>query len=415
MKRLALHLITAFAPIAAPFAEAAYETPPTVHAADLLPAKILSGPRYTVEASVPTDGFMGIFRIHSDFGDFECVGREMFYTRIDEIRALEELEQVSKTKAFIDAAKGAVEEPVKAAVKIVKHPGDSIIETPGGVARFFGKVVSGAGDAGKGVAHLVKPDESKAGHPKPPPSREDPIGYNKARSEWARKLGVDPYTTNRVLAVKLNHLGMISFGTDKVTGAGLGFATGGLGPIAEYLSWLPDLDEHVLTAPPADVSVINEGKLASLGVSKPAMKPLLENPWISPTLQSRFVKGLMRLKGATNAEALVGLAAFVESEEQARFVCRGLEMLGHYHEKVAPLRELRVYFGVPAAVAADGALVVATDVDLLAWTKLTAEFAEGRDSATGRSVLLAAGPLTQRAREGFAARGWRVMETPAHS
>jgi len=414
MNKLALRLIATLVPVAAAFATNAYEAPPTVHAADLVPASVLSGPRYTVDPTTPTDGFMGIFRIHSDFGDFECVGREMLYTRIDEIRALIELERISRTKAFIDAAKGAVEEPVKAAVKIVEHPVDTVIGTPGGVARFFGKIASGAGDAGKGVAHLVKPDESKAGKPKPPPSREDPIGYNKARSEWARKLGVDPYTTNRVLAVKLNHLGMISFGTDKVTGAGLGFATGGLGPVAEYASYLPDLDEHILTAPPADVEKINAGKLAALGVPKPATKALLENGWMSPTLQSRYVNGLVRLKGASNAAALVELAGAVESEEQARFLCHSLEMLGKYHEKGAPLRELRVYFGVPAAVAADGTLVVATAVDLLAWTKLTADFAAGR-AAGERSVLLAAGPLTPRAREGFAARGWQVTESPAHS
>jgi hypothetical protein len=93
--------------------------------------------------------------------------------------------------------KGAAEEPVKAAAKIAAHPVDSVIQAPVGVARFFGKVVSGAGDAGKGMARLVKPDESKAGHPKPPPSRENPIGYNKARSEWARKLGVDPSSSRR--------------------------------------------------------------------------------------------------------------------------------------------------------------------------------------------------------------------------
>jgi hypothetical protein len=414
MKKFALQLIAAMAPFAFSFAKDAYEAPPTVHTADLVPASVLAGPRYKVDPMAPTDGFVGFFRIHSDFGDFECAGREMLYTRIDEIRALAELERISRTKAFIDAAKGAVEEPVKAAVKIVSHPVDTVIDTPAGVARFFGKVASGAGDAGKGVAHIVKPDESKAGKPKPPPSREDPIGYNKARSEWARKLGVDPYTTNRVLAVELNHLGMISFSTDKVAGAGIGFATGGLGPIASYISWLPDLDEHILTAPPADVAVINARKLASLGVPKPAMKPLLENDWMSPTLQSRFVNALVRLKGASNAAAIVALADAVESEEQARFLCRSLEMLAHYHEKVAPLRELRPYFGVPAGVASDGTLVAAAGVDLLAWTKLTAEFAAGRDAA-GHSILLAYGPLTPRAREGFAARGWQVTETPAHS
>jgi hypothetical protein len=410
MKRFALQLIAAVLPFAASFALPPYEEPPTVRATDLVPASILSGLGYTVDPTVPTDGFVGIFRLHSDFGDFECGGREMLYTRIDEIRALQELERISRTKAFVDAMAAAAEEPVKSAAKIVTHPVKSVIDAPAGVARFFGKIVSGAGDAGKGFAHLVKGGDTKPGQPKPPPSREDPIGYNSARNVWAKKLRVDPYTTNRVLAVKLNHLAMISFGTDKVAGAGVGTALGGLGVVAEWLSWLPDLDEHVLTAPPADVTAINARKLASLGISKPEMKPLLDNPWMSPPLQSRFVNGLVRLKGARNAAAIVGLTSVVESEEQARFLCRSLEMLAHYDAKVAKVRELRAYFGVPAGVTADGVMVVAAGVDLLSWTKLAADFAAGRDPA-GKSVLLVTGPLTKRAREGFAAQGWRVDES----
>ena len=412
MKKFALQFMAVVAPVTVSFASPAYEEPPTVRAADLVPKDMLSGPKFTVDPKVRTDGAMGIFRIHSEFGDFECVGHEMLYKRIDEIRALGELEKVSRTKAVFDALGKAALEPVKAAEKIVKHPVRSIVETPVGVARFLWMIVSAAGDAGNGLAHLAKPDHSKPGHPKPPPGREDPIGYNDARDVWARKLAVDPYTTNRKLAVKLNHLAMISFGTDKVAGAGLGVGVGYIGEVGEWLSWLPDFDERILTAPPPDQRAINARKLATLGVTKPETKRLLDNPWMTPPLQTRFVNGLTRLKGARNPEAMIELAGTVDSEEQAHFLCRSVELLAHYHEKVAPLRALRAYSGVPAGVTANGTLVAAESADLLAWTKPTAELARWRESGSGRSVLLVTGPLTKRAGQGFASRGWRVKETP---
>jgi len=92
-------------------------------------------------------------------------------------------------------------------------------------------VFGGALDAGRGLTNLAKPRRDDLS--KPPPSREDPVGYNQARDEWAVRLGVDPYTTNRELALKLNHLALISFSTNKVTGAGVGCGMDALGPSAQ--------------------------------------------------------------------------------------------------------------------------------------------------------------------------------------
>ena len=136
---------------------------------------------------------------------------------------------------------------------------------------------------------------------------------------------------------------------------------------------------------------------------------------MSPPLQSRFVNSLVRLKGAGNAASIVELNSVVESEEQARFLCRSLEMLDHYNGKVAKFRELRPYFGVPAAVTADGTMVVAASVDLLSWTKTAAEFAAGRDATGKQPLLLVTGPLTKRAHEGFVSQGWRVEESTPSS
>ncbi len=409
MRTNALILMLVAIPAVSPsFAQTPYEQPPTVHTADLVPPEILTGSNYTVDPDVATDGFMGIFHISYKFGDYDCTGREMLYVRLSELNALEQLEKVSKTKAFIDAAAGAAEEPVKAAAKIVTNPIGSAKAVPVGIGHLFKDVGQGLVDTGKAMGKVTKIG-SHADTPKPPPSREDPFGYNKLRNEWAVKLGVDPYTTNRVLAVKLNHLATIGFSTDKIAGAGIGFGLGGMGVIANYLSYLPDIDEHLLTAPPADVTEINARKLKDLGVSKADMKSLLENAWFSPTLQSRFVSDLERLREVSGAGNETRLAGGVQSEEEARFLCGSLELLNHYHANNGALHEFTTHGGVPAALAQDGTLVVGAPVDLMAWTETAAGFATAQQG-NGHAVLCVSGLLTQRAQEGFKKQGWQVLQ-----
>lgn len=385
------------------------EAPPTIPAGQLLPKEILAGKDYSIDSEVPTDGFMAIFHLHTKFGDYECVGREMLYTRLSELRALEELERVSKTKVFLAAAGGAVEEPAKAAIKIVTEPGRSAAAVPVGIGHLFKDIGEGVVDTGKAVGKLA--GGGNKNEPKRPPGREDPIGYNKIRNEWARKLGVDPYTTNRVLAVKLNHLATIGFTTDKAVSAGVSFEIGGLGVIGGYLSYLPDIDEHLLTAPPSDVTAFNAKRLKELGVAKEDMKPLLENSWFSPSLQTRFVNDLAKLRGVEGMGAETRLAGLAQSEEDARFLCGSLELLDRYHANSGVLRELTVHAGLPAAMAQDGSLVIAAATDVLSWTDTVSQFAAPQQGSA-HVVFCTGGMLTQNARDGFKSQGWQVLSFP---
>ncbi len=254
------------------------EAPPTVPAAQLLPAAVLSGTDYGIGPQVQTDGFLGVFDLYTRFGDYECEGREMLYLRLRELAALEQIDRVSKTRAFASAiTKGAIGEPVDAVVHIARSPVASLEQAPLGAAHLVGEVLGGFVSAGKEVGKVagVGKTERTPGATNPPPSREDPIGYNSARNEWAAKFGVDPYTTNRPLALRLNHLGMISFSMDKISGASAGWIEGGFGPIADYLTYLPDVDEHLLTKPPRDIYKYNLERLGKLGASKQRAEVLL--------------------------------------------------------------------------------------------------------------------------------------------
>jgi hypothetical protein len=70
---------------------------------------------------------------------------------------------------------------VKAVGRAVTNPVETVKAVPAGVGRFFksvGESVSAAGDGDAGEA------------------TKDALGINKAKRELARKVGVDPYTTN---------------------------------------------------------------------------------------------------------------------------------------------------------------------------------------------------------------------------
>src|SRR5215470_6184492 len=74
--------------VAAPVrAQGAYEASPVQSASKILPAALVSGPRFKVQDEAPTDDFMPQFTIKSDFGDFVVSGREMVGVRVQEIAA----------------------------------------------------------------------------------------------------------------------------------------------------------------------------------------------------------------------------------------------------------------------------------------------------------------------------------------
>ncbi|HWB61428.1 MAG TPA: hypothetical protein VG733_18245, partial [Chthoniobacteraceae bacterium] len=178
------------------------------------------------------------------------------------------------------------------------------------------------------------------------------------------------------------------------------------------IGWLSDIDEHLLTAPPADVTAANAKRLKALGVSKADMKPLLENAWFSPSLQTRFVNDLTHLQGMRGLGNETRLAAHVQSEEQARFLCGSLELLNRYNADTSALHDLSAHGDIPCATNQEGALVAAAPVDVMSWTKVAADFATPPPAGQPPAVFCTNGLLTQSAADGFKAQGWQVLEYP---
>ena len=76
------------------------EGPPLVFSHDLVPQDLRGGERYQLGPIGHVVNFGYEFELYSDFGEYRVRGIDMLEKRVNEIHALERLEEISKTDAF---------------------------------------------------------------------------------------------------------------------------------------------------------------------------------------------------------------------------------------------------------------------------------------------------------------------------
>jgi hypothetical protein len=384
-----------------------YEKQPVLKASQLVPASLLKGARFQVDETVPTDGFLARFTMRSDFGTFEAHGREMLQSRVAEVAALEQLEAVSKTETFTKALGSAAVRPVKAAEQIITNPVETAKGVPGGVERLFGRVKRGGEHLWTAAMASDKPSADRAEEVarRVGGISRDALGYEQERRQLAKELKVDPYTTNPVLAVKLDEVAWVTFSAR----LGINAITAVLVPGSMAISGASFTNDLVWDTPTGELLRLNEQKLHDMGLRDEVVRAMTRNPWYSLSVLTAFVTALEPLQGVTGRDAVVALAASATSEDQARFIAEGLQMLIRHHTTIEPLDTLTAQ-GTVTARTRSGAVVVPTPVDYVAWTQRAPEFARRPDlKAPQRSVWLT-GQVSPRARRELATLGWTVHE-----
>ncbi len=417
-------------------AEIGFETPPTLKAAEVLPA-MLEGRRFQVDEQVPTDGFLMEFTIRSDFGTFIARSPEMAVIRIKEIDALDRLEKVSQSDAFLAGLKASGREFKQQAGQLIINPVETLTGIPEGVGRFFSRVGRGARTGHQRLGD-VREQQSQSGPP--PPGRGaglpgdsistaakgegltvpeaaaraigrttvDAFGYDDQRRRIAKELGVDPYTTNPVLSQRLDDIASAAFA------GGLGItAFKAVIPLSMVVTTTTTLSDWVWDVPPGDLRVQNERSLLAMGVSQEQADLLLRQPFFTLTLQTRLVKALERMNKTAGRAGIMPLANTVTSFDQARFVVEAIEILAEYNEKTDPLKNIEIQAPFTAKTVT-GALIVAGPVDLLSWSERIHHFTTRTDLKGKPRIILLRGQATPRAKQELTRLGWIVWEKTAN-
>ena len=385
-----------------------FESPPILKAHELAPATLLNGSGFHVDDNVPTDGLTANYTIRTVLGPLQAHGLEMLRIRVAEVPAMVELQNTSKTKVFAQSVATNAVRPVAAAGQMILNPVETVKGLPGGVSRFFGRVGLGAQKIKESV---TEPEEASAGEKSAEfgkrvgQTTRDVFGYEQERRELAKRLHIDPYTTNPILSKQLDDIALTAFRAHVgVTTTMAVFIPGSMAITATRIvsTWVWD-------TPKADLIVMNQKKLEALNVLDQQIETFMRNPSFPLSVQTAFVEDLTHLRGVPGILEVVTLAGSAESEDQARFLADALDVLARYNDTQGPLAKI-VAKGTIMGRDGGGLLIVPVEADYVVWTKRAAYFANRPDLATPKRAIWLSGRMSPIARKHFESLGWVIRE-----
>jgi hypothetical protein len=290
---------------------------------------------------------------------------------------------------------------------MLMNPVDTVTGVPASVGRFFDRVKLG----GASIAKAANGPDTGGGSRSAAVTGRigtvtvNALGYEEERRSLAKKLNVDPYTTNPVLSKKLTDVAWVTFSARQA----VNITTAALVPYAMGMSTASLVNNLVWDVKPADLIALNEKKLKAMGATDEDAGALIDNPYYSVSLLTSFVASLERLERVPGRPEVVGLAATVANEDQARFLSGCVHMLAHHHQWVGPLSEVMARVTVVGKTRTGG-VVAGAPVDYVSWTERVASFASRPDFKATTLDLWLTGRMSPRARREFEALGWRVHE-----
>ena len=393
-------------------APAAYETGVVLPAAELLPAELLRGPSYRVRDQVVTDGFMAHIDIDSDFGTFRAIVVPQARHRIAECEAIRKLVETSKSDLFAEGLKRSVEQPVAAVKNIVRNPVESARQAPKTVGHFFAKVGTAVGRGAEKVADRV----SGGGEPSAAEvgagignAAKNAAGFDKAKLDTAKQLGVDPYSDNARLQEEMDKVTWAFFAGGLPLRIGAAAVSGGasLALTATNMVGIPE-DTYAMTQ--SELALRDERSLAGMGVTADDIKAFQIHRHLSTTRRHRIVTALEALPKARGRGHMIRLANSCASPEQADFLIGALAILAERQRTAAAdYASLQVLGRLPGATTAAGELHVPAPVDHVTWTEEVAGFAQRDDLGTAPKVLIHTGRMSPTATAGLMAAGWKSI------
>ncbi|MGE0565762.1 MAG: hypothetical protein AB7O50_14735 [Pseudolabrys sp.] len=402
----AVTMVAAATLAAAPTGAAAqgYEAPPSFNAAKIAGIERVGG-NYSILNPVGSDGFLRTYRLQTKFGEFAIRGDDMVKLRINELRALALLEQVSHSKTFAEALAKAGISPLKFAGELIVKPVDTVKNTLSGVGAVFGRIGSGISNAGQ------SPDNALASI----------IGVTSERREIAAAYGVDPYTDFPPLDEKLKQLSQAAaLGGLTVTGALLA-VPGAAGIVASNLSTVTKVsnlgvEELARKYTGAQILDVNRDLLTKMGVPAELNARLLANRNYTPIDMLAMVAALDSMKGVGDRVVFAERAAAADQRDIAYYFRRQAELLALEQRRRGGMVRFVSLVGDPFVVMRDGRIVTLAPIDALSWTRPTAEGLGAITAARKEIAPKSAGEIritgmaTPLARKQLKVMGWKLVE-----
>lgn len=324
------------------------------------------------------------------------------------MEAIGKLMAVSKGDLFADALKRSIEQPIDAVKNIVTNPVGSVKAVPKTVGHFFQKVGKSISNTASNVQDRIDHGDEGAPRPDIGQAAKGIIGFDKAKLDCAKQLGVDPYSDNERLQEEIEKVSWVFFSGGLPLRVGAAVVSGGasMALTATNVVGLPD-EIYALT--PAELNYRNQTELEAMGIGDQTVRAFLANPSLSVTLRRSIIRSLLAIGDVKGRASIVEVAAGCESRRQVEFLDQSLLLLIQQQRAgKLTIANLEVIGRLPGAVDGSGVLHLPAPVDYLSWTPQIAEFAVSPDLLNRKPVLLLAGPASERTRKELSTLGWSV-------
>lgn len=370
-----------------------YESPPTFKASDLLPPKLLRGDLHQVLETVENDGFENRYTITSEFGTFTAHRTDFVAERVQEVYALKELSEITKSDAFAAGVAQAATSPFRALKGLATEP----VGTVTGAVRGIGALFSQAGEMVTGSRGELEGSAA-----------QELVGFGAVKREVAKLLEVDPYTTNQQLQDGMGEVSWAGFAGGLSLAPLTASVGGGAGVALSGLQNSQALNSLLTSQSPEALRDLNRTRLTAMDMDADVVEAFVENAWLSPRHETTIVAALIGLEGVENREAMAQHATVSESENQSIFLMRQAEATLGFHQSVDAIVSLADNDGAVMLITSDDRAVRIVPADHLIWSAGANAIAD--QTVDGKSnELWLTGTISDRAKTEFEQRGWTVM------
>ncbi len=392
-----------------------FEEAAPLSAASILAEDIVQGEHYRVQEVVRNDGYLNYYTIESDYGEFEAIGTPMLRTRIGEIRALAELDDLSKTEVFIESAADAGIQQIRTIKEFATNPVETVVGIPSGIGRMFrrfGRQAEEVIDTAAEVASDVVSDDESSGEGGVEVDvgglTEGYFGVDSAQMAWHRKLGTDPYSRNQTLQAAIKEYAW----AERLGRVGMGFA--GV-PQIPGVDVIGEVNEVVWSTDTYELEQLNRRRLAATGADEELIDQYIGNPNMTPTQKTLLTAAITELEGVYGRDGILRQALNPETEAEVNFFINSVMMMAWYHRNESEIAAMVTSDVLPAAMLTNGGTAFAFAVDHVYWTEGVAEAGERYRALTSgeygdtRTVLLL-GTTSERCRTELTEMGFTLCE-----
>lgn len=386
-----------------PQAKLNLETLESAQAKDLLPSDLLKSEHHEVVSEANPDGWWYRYTMNSSFGTFEAWGEDMLRIRVHEVQALAKMKQdMSQPAAFGLGVLDTVISPFKFLWGLITEPKETLTGVPKGIKRVGSRI----GEMVTGERGKLEEGEG-----------QELVGYAGVKRTVAAAVGVNVYSSNTVLQEQLDSIAAAGYSGGVGTRIALIPVSGPIGLALTTTSFSRAMNELLLEYAPEDLRQINRDILENIRIREETREAFLSHPWYSPRHETILVHALEEMKGVNDRSLVLQVAMKAESEEEALFIQRLVEMFASYHQTVVPLGEfILIKDRWLVGYSADQSLIAALPLSHVAWTQ---EMAEATDAVVNwrsrkhpirRVELWTSGQPTKRAQEELENRGVMLFE-----